>query len=106
MAELASAPTDLAKLLESLSVNVGGSAAERALSNILGVNVPLDAGVGSVAEFFATKLGLKSENSLVQTATYVLTKAAILETVQLVGIGGALSRWISWDSSWLGWRNK
>ena len=73
MAELGSNQTDLTKLLESLSVNEEGSAAEEALSNILGVNVPLDAGVETAARFFAGKLGLKTENSLVQTATFVLT---------------------------------
>ena len=92
MAEMASTPTDLTKLLESVSVNEVGSAAEEALSNILGVNVPLDAGVEGAAGFFATKLGLKSDNSLVQTAAFVLTKTAILETLQLVGIGGGLAK--------------
>ena len=76
MAELASTPTDLAKLLESVSVNEVGSAAEQALSNILGVNVPLDAGVEGVAGFFAKTLGLRSENSLVQNATYILTEGS------------------------------
>ena len=60
MAEMASTQTDLTKLLESVSVNEVGSAAEQALSNILGVNVPLDAGVESAAGFFAENLGLGS----------------------------------------------
>ena len=77
MSEQSLIPTNLANLLESLSVNEGGSAAECALSNILGVNVPLDAGVDGVAGYFSTELGLKSENSLVQTASYVLTKGNI-----------------------------
>ena len=92
MAKITSTPTDLTQLLESVSMNEVGSAAEQALSNILGVNVPLDAGVENAAGFFATKLGLKSDNSLVQTATFVLTKAAILETLQLLGIGGGLAK--------------
>ena len=54
--------------------------------------VPLDAGVQGAAGFFATNLGLNSDNSLVQTATYVLTKAAILETIQLIGVGGGLAK--------------
>ena len=83
-----SIPTDLAALLESLSVNNVGSVDEHALSNLLGVSVPLDAGVEGAAGFFAKGLGLKADNSLVQIATYVLTKAAILETVQLIGVGG------------------
>ena len=85
-----STPTDLADLLESLSVNNVGSVDEHALSNLLAVDVPLDAGVQGAAGFFATNLGLNSDNSLVQTATYVLTKAAILETIQLIGVGGGL----------------
>ena len=51
-------PTDLAKLLESVSVTDGASAAQDALSNLFGVEIPLDAGVDEVAGFIATKLGL------------------------------------------------
>ena len=83
--------SDLSQLVESLSVNDKGSSAQQALSSILGVDVPLDAGVEAAAEAFAEKLGLRSKNSLVQTATFVLTKAAIMETAQLVGIGGGLA---------------
>ena len=83
---------DLASLMESLSVNDNGSAAEEALSTFLGVEVPLDAGVEGAAGYFARKLGLHAENSVVQTTVFVLTKAAILETAQLVGIGGGLAQ--------------
>ena len=60
-------PTELAKLLESVSVTESSSAAQEALSNIFGVEIPLDAGVDGAAGFIATKLGLQSENSLIQT---------------------------------------
>ena len=53
MAKITSTPTDLTQLLESVSMNEVGSAAEQALSNILGVNVPLDASVEGAAGFFA-----------------------------------------------------
>ena len=86
MSGSSSSLTDLSQLIESLSVNDEGSAAQEALSSILGVDVPLDAGVEAAAGAFATKLGLGSKNSMVQTATFVLTKAAILETPQPVGI--------------------
>ena len=96
MAKSASS-TDLANLLESIT---NGSATassvavatvmQEALKNILGAEDPLEAGVEGAADFFAEKLGLQSKNSLVQTSVFVLTKAAILETAQLVGIGGGL----------------
>ena len=88
---LSSNPTALAKLLESVSLSEA-SAAEQALSNLFGVEVPLDAGVDSAAGFIATKLGLQSKNSTIQTGVFVLTKAAILETAQLVGIGAGLAK--------------
>ena len=87
MANPSSSPTSLAILLESLSTDeISGCTAEQALSNLLGVELPLDAGVEGATEFF----GLQSKNCLVQTGVFVLTKAAILETAQLVGIGGGL----------------
>ena len=70
-------PTELAKLLESVSVTDGGSAAQEALSNLFGFEIPLDAGVDEVAGFIATKLGLQSKNSLIQTSMFVLTKASL-----------------------------
>ena len=85
-------PTELVKLLESVSVTDGGSVAQDALSNLFGVKIPLDAGVDEVAGFIATKLGLQSKNSLIQTSVFVLTKAAILEAAQLVGIGSGLAK--------------
>ena len=85
-------PTELAKLLESVSLSDGGSTAQEALSNLFGVAIPLDAGVDEAAGFIATKLGLQSKNSLIQTSVFVLTKAALLETAQLVGIGSGLAK--------------
>ena len=85
-------PTDLANLLESLSVTDNASTAEQALSNLFGVEVPLDDRVEGAAGFFAEELGLQSTNSLFQTSVFVLTKAAILGTAQLVGIGGGLAK--------------
>ena len=93
MSGSSSSLTDLSQLIESLSVNDEGSAAQEALSSILGVDVPLDAGVEARAEAFAEKLGFRSKNSLAQTATFVVTKAAILEGAQLIGIGvGGLAK--------------
>ena len=89
MAGSPSSLTDLSQLIESLSVNDEGSKAQQALSSILGVAVSDDSAEGVAGEF-AEKLGLKSNNSLVQTATFVVTKAAIMETAQLIGIGGGL----------------
>ena len=63
--------------------------AGQVLSNLLGVD---DANVDEKAEKLATKLGLKPENTLVQTAVYVVTKAAVLEGLQLIGIGGGLAK--------------
>ena len=56
-------PTDLAKLLESVSVtDNSSSAAEEALSNLFGVEIPLDAAVDGAAGFLAKQLGFQSEN--------------------------------------------
>ena len=86
-------PTDLGKLLESVSVtDSSGSAAEEALSNLFGVEIPLDAGVDGAAGFLATKLGFQSENSAIQTGIFVLTKSAILETAALLGVGAGLAK--------------
>ena len=86
-------PTDLAKLLESVSVtDNSSSAAEEALSNLFGVEIPLDAGVDGAAGFLATKLGFQSKNSTIQTGIFVLTKAAILETAALLGVGAGLAK--------------
>ena len=85
-------PSELAKLLESVSVTNDGSAAEEALSNLFGTEAPLDAGVESAAGAIAEKLGLQSKNSTIQTGVFVLTKAAILETASLVGLGSGLAK--------------
>ena len=90
MAGSPSSLTDLSQLIESLSVNDEGSTAQQALSSILGVDVPLDAGVDFAAGAFAEKLGLRSKKSLAQTAVFVVTKAAILEGAQLIGIGSGV----------------
>ena len=92
MAGPSTSSSDLSQLVESLSVNDKGSSAQQALSSILGVDVPLDAGVGAAAGAFAEKLGLQPKNSLAQTAVFVFTKAAILEGAQLIGIGGGLAK--------------
>ena len=85
-------PTELAKLLESVSVTNNSFAAEEALSNLFGMEIPLDAGVESAAGAIAEKLGLQSKNSTIQTSVFVLTKAAILETASLVGLGSGLAK--------------
>ena len=63
--------------------------AGQVLSNLLGVD---DANADKKAEKLATKLGLKPENTLAQTAVYLVTKAAVLEGLQLIGIGGGLAK--------------
>ena len=88
----ASNPTDLANLKESVSVTGTDSAAQEALTNLLGIEIPLDAGVDGAASFIATKLGLQPKNSLIQTGVFVLTKAAILETASLLGVGAGLAK--------------
>ena len=88
----ASNPTDLANLMESVSVASTDSAAQDALTNLLGIEIPLDAGFDGAAGFIATKLGLQPKNSMVQTGVFVLTKAAILETASLLGVGAGLAK--------------
>jgi len=84
--------TDLANLMGSVSVTGTDSAAQEALTNLLGIEIPLDAGVDGAASFIATKLGLQPKNSLIQTGVFVLTKAAILETASLLGVGVGLAK--------------
>lgn len=88
MAGSSSFLTDLSHLIESLSVNDGGSS-EQALSSILGVDL---SGVEDAAGAFATKLGLGSKSSMVEMANFVLTKAAFREGAQLIGIKGDLAK--------------
>ena len=83
---------DLSKLIESLSQNDQGSTAQQALSNLLGVEVPLDTGVEGAAGLIAEKLGLNQKSTLAQTGMYVVTKAAILEGAALIGIGGGIAK--------------
>ena len=80
------------RLLESVSVTNDSSAAEEALTNLFGLEIPLDAGVESAADAIAEKLGLQPKNSTIQTGVFVLTKAAILETASLVGLGSGLAK--------------
>ena len=82
----------LSKLIESLSQNDQGSTAQQALSNLLGVEVPLDTGVEGAAGLIAEKLGLNQKSTLAQTGMYVVTKAAILEGAALIGIGGGIAK--------------
>ena len=97
-----STSTELAKLIENLSMNQeegatvcstlvegSGVCTQQLLSNLLGLEDDI---VDKAAEKFATKLGLQPENTLAQTAVYVVTKAAILEGLQLIGIGGGLAK--------------
>ena len=92
MASPSSKQADLTKLIETLSVNDAGSSAQQALSSLLGIDVPLDAGVEGAAGFIAEKLGLHQKSSLVQSGVYVVTKAAVLEGAALIGIGGGLGQ--------------
>ena len=91
MAGSSSTPADIANLFESLSVDDEGSSVQQALSSILGRG-EVEAVVDWGAEQFAEKLGLKSDNSFVQTGVFLVTKAAILEGAQLIGIGGGLAK--------------
>ena len=85
-------PNRPCQVARTVTVTESISAAEEALSNLLGVEVPLDDGVEGAADFFAEKLGLQPQNSAMQTTVFVLTKAAILETASLVGLGSGLAK--------------
>ena len=76
---------DLSKLIESLSQNDQGSTAQQALSNLLGVEFPLDTGVEGAAGLIAEKLGLNQKSTLAQTGMYVVTKAIPVTRVSMVG---------------------
>ena len=64
MTSPSSTQNDIACLIDCLSAKDDGSKAQQALSNILGIDVPLDTGVDLAASSIAEKLGLKSDRSL------------------------------------------
>ena len=94
MAGSISTSSELAKVFESLSANDdNGSSAQQALSSLLGFEVPLDESWDTAIDKFATKLGLtQADSTLVSPAIFVVTKAAILEGAELIGIGGGLAK--------------
>ena len=92
MAGSSASLTDLSQLIESLPLKDGEKGIQEALSSILRVDIPLDAGVEFAANAFATELGLGQETTLAQTAVFVVTNAAILKGAELIGIGGGLAK--------------
>ena len=85
----------LCRLMDSISASAegsslvsGGSSLQQSLSNILGLRIPLDAGVEGAAGDLATRLGLKQKSSLDQIAVFAVAKGAILECAKVIGVGG------------------
>ena len=65
MASPSSKQADLTKLIETLSVNDAGSSAQQALSSLMGIEVPLDAGVEGAAGFIAQR-GVRTSDYIVR----------------------------------------
>ena len=81
---------DLTTMVDSLSLlDAGGSESEavQSAAKILGVIVPAAVeGVGELASSLAESFALRKKRDPVQTAAFIISKAAIMETLQ-VGVG-------------------
>ena len=84
---------DLAKMVDNLSVTEDASESQtvQSVAKILGTIVPIE-GVEDFAGTLAESFALKQKSDAMQTGAYILTKAVILETLQLVGVGGGLAK--------------
>ena len=83
---------DLAKMVDNLSLREESeSQTVNSVAKILGKIVPIE-GVEDFAGTLAESFALKQKSDAVQTGAYILTKAVILETLQLVGVGGGLAK--------------
>ena len=81
---------DLTTMVDSLSLlDAGGSESEavQSAAKILGVIVPAAVeGVGELASSLAESFALRKKRDPAQTAGFIISKAAIMETLQ-VGVG-------------------
>ena len=81
---------DLTTMVDSLSLlDAGGSESEavQSAAKILGVIVPAAVeGVGELASSLAESFALRNKRDPAQTAAFIISKAAIMETLQ-VGVG-------------------
>ena len=87
---------DLTTMVDSLSLlDAGGSESEavQSAAKILGAIVPAAVeGVGELASSLAESFALRKKRDPLQTAAFIITKAAIMETLQVVGVGGGLAK--------------
>ena len=72
-------------IMEGITQEDGESLIQQAVCALVGV---AEGSIENVAE----ALGLKQSNCLIQTGVYILTMAAIQESVQLIGIGVGLTK--------------
>ena len=72
-------------IMEGLALEDGESLIQQAVCALVGV---AEGSIENVAE----ALGLRQSNNLIQTGVYILTMAAIQESVQLIGIGVGLTK--------------
>ena len=80
----------LGDIMEGLSQKDGESSIQDAVCALVGV---AEGSVENVAENVAETLGLKQSNTpWIQTGVYILTMAAVQESLQLIGIGVGLAK--------------
>ena len=72
-------------IMEGITHEDGESLIEQAVCALVGV---AEGSIENVAE----ALGLRQSNSLIQIGVYIVTMAAIQESVQLIGIGAGLAK--------------
>ena len=80
---------DLTTMVDSLSLDAGGSESQavQSAAKILGAIVPAAVeGVGDLASSLAESFALRKKRDPAQTAAFIISKAAIMETLQ-VGVG-------------------
>jgi len=75
----------------SLGEDASESQTVQSVAKILEKIAPIK-GVEDLADILAEHFALKQKSDAVQSGTYILTKVVILETLQLVGVGGGLAK--------------
>ena len=88
-------PTEVARLdgiMSQLASEEPGSMVQEALSSFFGTSVPADGAVEGLANAVAERIGLRQSGGVMQSGAYILTKTAILESAQLLGLGAGMTK--------------
>ena len=78
-------------IVSQLIAEEPGSMVQEAISTFCGTSIPVDGVVDVLAHAVAERIGLRQSGGVMKSAAYVLTKTAILESAQLLGLAMDLS---------------